>query len=305
MRLILADLQVVAGMQSDRPLVESIFFGGGTPSLMSAGATEAILTAVSGLWPIAPDAEITLEANPNSVEQTRFRGYRAAGVNRTSIGVQSFDDRSLIFLGRLHSASEARRAVALATEIFPRVNFDLIYARPGQTTSSWEKELEVAFEYKTEHLSLYQLTIEQGTAFATLHRQGRLVLPDDDIAVELYEFDSAEMQGGRTELLRGLELRCTRKGKPAQSAVLEIWRLCRNWPGRSWATDAGWAPVLNRIGTASGKMGFTGDFRRAGIFLRRIEFGRCGTRAFADEYEDQRRHGPRAIWGKMGNSTIH
>ena len=153
------ELAAVAQLQSARPEVDSIFFGGGTPSLMSGRAVATVLDAVAGLWTVKADAEITLEANPNSVEQDRFRDYRAAGVNRVSIGVQSLNDDALKFLGRLHAADEARRAVRLAAEIFPRASFDLIYARPGQTMEQWRRELSEALAYGTGHLSLYQLTI--------------------------------------------------------------------------------------------------------------------------------------------------
>jgi oxygen-independent coproporphyrinogen-3 oxidase len=131
--------------------------------------------------------EITLEANPNSVEQGRFRDYRAAGVNRLSIGVQSLREDALRALGRLHGVEEARQAVRLAQAIFPRVSFDLIYARPGQTADAWQSELQEALAFGTEHLSLYQLTIEPSTAYATLARQGKLTVPDEDVAAELYE----------------------------------------------------------------------------------------------------------------------
>src|SRR5258706_13010704 len=182
------ELAAVAALQGEqRPTVTSVFFGGGTPSLMGGAAVAKALDAIAGLWDVSSDAEITLEANPNSVEQGRFRDYRAAGVNRVSIGVQALDDRALKALGRLHGAEEAKAAVRLALEIFPRASFDLIYARPEQTLSNWREELEEALAFGTEHLSLYQLTIEQGTAFATLARQGKLVLPEEDVAAEFYE----------------------------------------------------------------------------------------------------------------------
>jgi oxygen-independent coproporphyrinogen-3 oxidase len=182
------ELAAVAVMQGDaRPEVGSVFFGGGTPSLMSGKAVGAVLEAVARLWPVAPDVEVTLEANPNSVEQGRFRDYRAAGVNRLSIGVQSLREDALRALGRLHGVDEAKRAIRLAQSIFPRVSFDLIYARPGQTAEAWQNELEGALAFGTEHLSLYQLTIEPGTAYATLARQGKLKVPEEDAAAELYE----------------------------------------------------------------------------------------------------------------------
>ena len=160
--------------------VSTIFFGGGTPSLMQPATVATILDAVARHWPVAPDVEVTLEANPTSVEATRFRGFRAAGVNRVSLGVQALDDAALKQLGRQHSADEALAAVAVARANFERYSFDLIYARPGQTPEAWAAELKRALAQAGEHLSLYQLTIEQDTAFALLHAAGKLVVPDED-----------------------------------------------------------------------------------------------------------------------------
>jgi putative oxygen-independent coproporphyrinogen III oxidase len=167
--------------------VSTIFFGGGTPSLMQPATVAAILDAIAQHWTIEPAAEITLEANPTSVEATRFRGYRAAGVNRVSLGVQALDDGALKELGRLHTAQEALAAVAIARSIFDRYSFDLIYARPRQTAPAWGAELKLALAEAAEHLSLYQLTIEQDTPFAALHAAGKLVIPDDDTARALYD----------------------------------------------------------------------------------------------------------------------
>jgi oxygen-independent coproporphyrinogen-3 oxidase len=167
--------------------VSTIFFGGGTPSLMQPATVGAILEAIGRHWTIASDAEITLEANPSSVEAGRFRRYRSAGVNRVSLGVQSLDDGVLKQLGRLHTAREALDAVALARGIFDRCSFDLIYARPGQTVAAWRAELTRALAEAGEHLSLYQLTIEPDTPFAALHANGKLVLPDDDLGRDLYD----------------------------------------------------------------------------------------------------------------------
>jgi len=167
--------------------VSTIFFGGGTPSLMQPQSVGAILDAIGKHWRVAPDVEVTLEANPTSVEATRFRGYRSAGVNRVSLGVQSLDDAQLRNLGRTHTADEALAAVAIARQAFERYSFDLIYARPGQTTDAWRAELERAISEAAEHLSLYQLTIEDGTPFATLHGSGKLVIPDADAARALYD----------------------------------------------------------------------------------------------------------------------
>ena len=160
--------------------VASIFLGGGTPSLMQPATVGAILDAIGRHWTIAPDVEVTLEANPTSVEATRFRGYRAAGVNRVSLGVQALDDAALKELGRLHTAKEALDAVAVARANFERYSFDLIYARPRQTPQQWAGELHRAIAEAAEHLSLYQLTIEPDTPFASLHAAGKLVVPDED-----------------------------------------------------------------------------------------------------------------------------
>jgi putative oxygen-independent coproporphyrinogen III oxidase len=167
--------------------VSSIFMGGGTPSLMQPATVGGILEAIGRHWTVAPDVEVTLEANPTSVEATRFQGYRAAGVNRVSLGVQALDDASLKALGRMHTAQEALDAVAIARQAFERYSFDLIYARPEQTTRAWETELKRAITEAAEHLSLYQLTIEEETPFAALHAQGRLVIPNEDMARALYD----------------------------------------------------------------------------------------------------------------------
>jgi putative oxygen-independent coproporphyrinogen III oxidase len=171
--------------------VSSIFFGGGTPSLMQPSSVQAILDCIGRHWTIAPDVEITLEANPTSVEATRFRGFRAAGVNRVSLGVQALDDISLKELGRLHTAQEALDAVAVARSIFGRYSFDLIYARPRQTLDGWAAELKRAIAEAAEHLSLYQLTIEPDTPFFGLHRAGKLTIPDQDLARDLYDLTQA------------------------------------------------------------------------------------------------------------------
>ncbi|MEE7456710.1 coproporphyrinogen III oxidase [Methylorubrum populi] len=167
--------------------VTSIFLGGGTPSLMAPETVAGLLDAVAGAWAVAPEAEVTLEANPTSVEATRFRGYRAAGVNRVSLGVQALDDGDLKRLGRLHSVAEALAAVRTAAGHFERFSFDLIYARPDQTPAAWASELRQAIDHAAEHLSLYQLTIEPGTPFFGLARAGRLVPPDDEAARVLYD----------------------------------------------------------------------------------------------------------------------
>ena len=167
--------------------VGSIFIGGGTPSLMAAATVGAILDEIGRLWTVDTAAEITLEANPSSVEAERFRDYRAAGINRVSLGVQSLDDDVLRSLGRLHTAAEARAAIGVARDTFQRFSFDLIYARPRQTLEAWRRELGLALALAGQHLSLYQLTIEANTPFADLHARGKLRIPEAEAAHDLFE----------------------------------------------------------------------------------------------------------------------
>jgi oxygen-independent coproporphyrinogen-3 oxidase len=180
------EIETTAERIPDRS-VSSIFLGGGTPSLMAPQTVGAILDAIGKSWRVADNVEVTLEANPTSVEATRFRGYRTAGVNRVSLGVQALDDASLKMLGRLHSAREALEAVAVARTAFERSSFDLIYARPDQTPAMWADELELAITEAAEHLSLYQLTIEEGTPFFGLHAAGKLKTPGEATARALYD----------------------------------------------------------------------------------------------------------------------
>ena len=167
--------------------VSSIFFGGGTPSLMAPRDVALVLDGVAELWPMSPDAEITLEVNPTSVEAENFRGYRTAGVNRVSVGVQSLNEHDLKSLGRQHTPGEALAAFRLAAKIFPRVSFDMIYARPGQNLATWREELSRALGEQQGHMSLYQLTIEPETRFADLFASGKLILPDEDVGADLYD----------------------------------------------------------------------------------------------------------------------
>ncbi len=175
-----------------RRRLTSVFFGGGTPSLMDPATVGALLDDAAVFFDAANDLEITLEANPTSIEAARLADFRAAGVNRVSVGIQSLDDRALRVLGRQHSAGDAVAALALARRLFPRVSFDLIYARPGQDVAAWQAELRAALAIASDHLSLYQLTIEPATPFEALHRHGKIVLPDDDTAAALYEATEAE-----------------------------------------------------------------------------------------------------------------
>jgi oxygen-independent coproporphyrinogen-3 oxidase len=165
----------------------SIFFGGGTPSLMEPATVEAVIAQIVERWGLTEDAEITLEANPTSVEAAKLADFRTAGINRVSLGVQALDDDSLRALGRQHDADSALRAVRTAAKLFDRYSFDLIYARPGQSAAAWKDELGRALAEAGDHLSLYQLTIEPGTAFHTLHNRGELQIPDEDRAANLYE----------------------------------------------------------------------------------------------------------------------
>jgi oxygen-independent coproporphyrinogen-3 oxidase len=171
----------------ERPILETIFFGGGTPSLISAQTIGRVIDHATRLWRCANDIEITLEANPASADAGRFADYGKAGVNRLSLGVQALNDVDLKFLGRLHNVAEAKAALALAMRNFGRVSLDLIYARPGQSTAAWRNELAEALSFGTEHLSLYQLTIEPATPFATLYKTGTLKIPDDNHAADLFE----------------------------------------------------------------------------------------------------------------------
>ncbi len=183
---LLADMAHEAALTQGRPLT-SIFFGGGTPSLMPPSTVATLITAAAQHWGFADNIEITLEANPSSVEAARFADLAAAGVNRVSLGLQSLDDGALAFLGRAHTVAESLDALSIAQRHFNRVNIDLIYARPNQTAEQWRSELERAISFGTDHMSLYQLTIEPGTRFETMVRTAQFVPADNDEAATLYE----------------------------------------------------------------------------------------------------------------------
>jgi oxygen-independent coproporphyrinogen-3 oxidase len=189
-RALLTELDYIADAFDRAPLT-SIFFGGGTPSLMPPEIAAAVIARAEARWGFTPDIEITLEANPSSVEAGRFADFRAAGVNRVSLGVQALDDDALRFLGRRHDRAEALAALDVARAHFPRLSFDLIYARPGQTAAAWTAELKRALALAADHLSLYQLTIEPGTPFHVEVARGRLTPPDADQAADLYEVTQA------------------------------------------------------------------------------------------------------------------
>jgi oxygen-independent coproporphyrinogen-3 oxidase len=188
---LLRELEWEAERLGRRPL-RSIFFGGGTPSLMAPETVGVLIARARELFAPTDDIEITLEANPTSIEAGRFAGYRDAGVNRVSVGVQSLDEPALRMLGRQHSAAQAVAALEIGRRLFPRLSFDLIYARPSQTLGDWRAELARALDLAADHLSLYQLTIEPGTAFEAQHRRGEIVLPDEDTAATLYEATAEE-----------------------------------------------------------------------------------------------------------------
>lgn len=184
----LRELQSYRALLQDESFeVKSIFFGGGTPSLMPVDLVAAVIEEIQTLWPVAEALEITLEANPTSVEIEKFKGLSKVGVNRVSIGVQSFNPSDLAFLGREHSADEAKKAIEAAQSCFDRFSFDLIYARPGQTLDTWRAELEEALTFDPSHISLYQLTIEKGTAFYTAYQQNKFELPSPDLSADLYD----------------------------------------------------------------------------------------------------------------------
>src|SRR5690606_20343888 len=174
--------------------VDSVFFGGGTPSLMAPETTAAVLERIRTRWPMAPDVEVTLEANPTSVEAALFAALAEAGVNRVSLGVQALDDAALRFLGRQHGTGEALAAVETARRHFSRWSFDLIYARPGQSVADWAAALRRALPFVGDHLSIYQLTIEAGTAFAARHARGEIVIPDEEEGGALYEVTQAILE---------------------------------------------------------------------------------------------------------------
>jgi oxygen-independent coproporphyrinogen-3 oxidase len=249
--------------------VSSIFFGGGTPSLMQPSSVQAILDCIGKHWTIAPDVEVTLEANPTSVEATRFRGFRAAGVNRVSLGVQALDDAALKELGRLHTAKEALDAVSVARSIFDRYSFDLIYARPRQILEDWADELKRAIAEAAEHLSLYQLTIEPDTPFFGLHKAGKLIVPDEDLARDLYDLTQAV---------------CADAGLPAYeiSNHARPGAECRHnlvyWRGHDYA---GVGPGAHGRLTINGRRVATATERRPEAWLMRVE-GR-GTGLTVDE----------------------
>ena len=244
---VLRELTYYAALAPGRR-VSSIFFGGGTPSLMHPATAEKVLQAISSHWSVEPDAEITLEANPSSVEAGRFADFRRAGVNRVSLGVQSLHDDQLRFLGRLHNAAEARGAIEIANAHFDRVSFDLIYARPDQTAAAWRAELTEALQLAAGHLSLYQLTIEPGTAFYRLEQTGKLRIPEGDAAARLYELTQEICEAAG---LPAYEIsNHARRGEEARHNLL-YWR---------YGDYAGVGPGAHgRIGVGAGRLALSAE----------------------------------------------
>ncbi|MBB6253574.1 radical SAM family heme chaperone HemW [Nitrospirillum iridis] len=252
-----------------RRRLDSVFFGGGTPSLMPPETVAALLARADQHWGISSGVEVTLEANPTSSEAARFAGFRAAGVNRLSMGIQALNDTDLKVLGRKHSAAEAQEAIALAKRSFDRFSFDLIYARPGQTVAVWQDELSRALDLAVGHLSLYQLTIEEGTQFHTLHQRGALVVPDEEVAGDLYEATQALLnQAG----MPAYEV--SNHARPGQESRhnLVYWR---------YGDYVGVGPGAHGRLTLDGQKIATRTHRAPEVWLQRVEEG--GTGAHADE----------------------
>ncbi|WP_138466261.1 radical SAM family heme chaperone HemW [Poseidonocella sp. HB161398] len=254
----ITELRRSAGETQGR-ILSTVFFGGGTPSLMAPETVAAILDEIRRLWPMVNDPEITLEANPTSVEAGRFAGYAQAGVTRLSMGVQSLNDDDLRRLGRLHSVAEARRAFDIARAQFSRVSFDLIYARQGQSLDMWRSELREALDMAVDHLSLYQLTIEPGTAFGDRFAAGRLRdLPDDDIAADMY--DATQEICGEAGLPAYEVSNHARPGSESRHNTIY-------WRGGDWV---GIGPGAHgRIGTTSGRLATETELN-PGLWMQRV-----------------------------------
>jgi putative oxygen-independent coproporphyrinogen III oxidase len=245
MSAILADLSQWRDQTGPRP-VSSIFFGGGTPSLMSPRDVAAIIEACATLWGLTPDVEIALEANPTDAEASKFADLAAAGIERLSLGLQSLDDQSLKQLGRFHSSDEGKRAAHLARALFPRLSLDFIYARPGQSVQAWHDELHDGLSLEADHISPYQLTIENGTAFDKAVRRGAMIMPDNDLAADFFLATQDILEGAGFE---AYEVSNHAKGHANRSRHNEIYWTSGDWVG---------------IGPgAHGRIGWGGEGRRA------------------------------------------
>ena len=267
-RALVAEVDRHADELGRRPLA-TIFFGGGTPSLMAPATVAAVIERACARFAPAAELEITLEANPTSVEAGRLAGFRAAGVNRVSLGVQSLDDAALRFLGREHDAAQALAAVDLAARLFPRVSFDLIYGRPGQTVVAWQAELGRTLQHAGGHLSVYQLTIEPGTPFHLLERTGALQMPDDDLQAELYEL-TQELLGAA-----GLEAyEVSNHARPGEESRHNLIY----WRSGAWA---GVGPGAHgRLDLAAGRVA-SEAWRLPNVWLERVEQAGSGERTRA------------------------
>ena len=259
-----------------RRRLTSVFFGGGTPSLMDPSTVAALLDDAARYFDPVDDLEITLEANPTSIEAGRLADFRSAGVNRVSIGIQSLDEASLRTLGRQHSAGEAVAALELARRLFRRVSFDLIYARPGQDMASWRAELRAALAIAADHLSLYQLTIEPATQFEALHRQGKIVLPDEDTAAALY--DATEEECARAGLLAYEISNYARPGEESRHN-LAYWR---------YLDYAGIGPGAHGRVTVDGALHATRRHRAPEPWADRVEATGTGLTADAPVVAEER-----------------
>ena len=275
--------------------VTSIFFGGGTPSLMPPEAVGHVLDSIGALWSVSPDVETTLEANPTSIEAENFRGYRAAGVNRVSVGVQALNDEDLKALGRQHSSEEALAAFRLAARIFPRVSFDMIYARPNQTPGALARRTLPRAGEQQGHMSLYQLTIEPGTAYFDLHERGKLVTPADDCAADLYDLTQELTEKAGLSTYEVSNHAAAGPGVAPQSALLALWRICGRGPRRAQQAGGGREPPRADRREASGDLARAGARPRPRHRLRHGRAaGRPGQRISADghAHRGRHRHGP-------------
>lgn len=272
---LLAEIDTYAALTPGRT-VTSVFFGGGTPSLMEPSTVGAVIDRVQRRWHIANDCEITLEANPTSVEADRFSAFRSAGVNRVSLGVQALNDKDLKFLGRRHDVAQALRALETARRHFDRYSFDLIYARPGQTEKDWEAELGQALGLSGGHLSLYQLTIEPGTPFYVQHRRGDFTIPDDDAAGGLYELTQAILEDAG---LPAYEISNHAAAGQQSRHNLAYWR---------YDDYVGIGPGAHGRLTLDGKKQATRAHRAPEIWLEKVASQGHGSHKFEEIAPDQR-----------------